>query len=151
MITFENIKTGEKVVFDGTQDPSVRQAHLAAYLNSSNLSPNALKGQDFGWRLAPEIVGRMDAIKSDPQALDNLARRIGAGIEDVQDFHILNFVAEQDFAVEAMEARKRAEANLHQEDYEKRLREIREKANSPQETDSAKIKEPTTTNNKEKK
>lgn len=152
MIQFENIKTGEKVTFDGTQDPSVRQAHLAAYLNSSNLSPNALKGQDFGWRLAPEVVGRIDAIKTDPQSLDNLARRIGAGVDDIQDFHILNYVAEQDFAAEAMAEKNRADATLHQEDYEKRLREIREKSKASEEkTDNAKIEEPTPTKPKEKK
>ena len=149
MITFENIKTGEKVTFSGDQDPMARQAHMAAYLNSSNLSPNALKGQDFGWRLAPEIVAKMDEVKSDPQTLDMLARRIGVSIDDVRDFHILNYVAEQDFAADAVAARAKADETAFEREYEDRLRALREKASSEkvdstEETTSANIKRSTT-------
>ena len=131
MITFENKKTGEQVHFTGAQDPAVRQAHMAAYLNSSNLSPNALKGQDFGWRLAPEIVVEMDRIREDITTLDTIARRVGVMVEDLRDFHILNHIAEQDFAAEAMKARQNAESVKHEADYEARLAKLREKPEEP--------------------
>lgn len=157
MITFENIKTGAKVVFDGTQDPQARQAHMAAYLNSSNLSPNALKGQDFGWRLAPEIVAEMDRIKTDMQALDTISRRVGVGIDDVRDFHILNYIAEQDFAADALKARAGQNSSVFEASYEERLRKLREGSepisenlNSNSEAVNAKIEVPKTIKNKEK-
>jgi hypothetical protein len=153
MITFENIKTGEKVSFHGGQDPETRQAHMAAYLNSSNLHPNALKGQDFGWRLAPEIVAEMDRVRTDPQTLDMLARRIGVSIDDVRDFHVLNYVAEMDFAKDALAQRAKNESTDYERKYNERLAAIRdgeqlvsENSDSSNQTDSAKIKEPKSTN-----
>ena len=128
MITFENVKTGEKVTFKAGQDPVARQAHMAAYLNSSNLHPNALKGQDFGWRLAPEIVAQMDRIKGDVNQMDLLSRRIGVAMDDIRDFHVLNYIAEMEFAAEAMREQAAASKTVYEEEYEARLRKLREKA-----------------------
>lgn len=106
MITFENIKTGEKVVFTGEQEVNARNAHMAAYLNASDLSPNAgIRGQDFGWRLAPEVIAEMEEIRQDFDSLDRLSKRIGVGIEELKDFHILAYVADRSFAQDAKKAR----------------------------------------------
>lgn len=156
MITFENIKSGEKVTFTVEQDPVARQAHMAAYLNSSNLSPNALRGQDFGWRLAPDVVAEMERVRGDYEKMDTLARRIGVSVDDIRDFHILNYVADMRFNAAAMEAANRNNKNNnYQEEYDKRLKEIREgkqpvetkeskQVDSATETDSAKIDASTT-------
>ncbi len=100
MITFENITTGERVSFGGELDANARQAHIAAFLNSSDLSPNAQKGQDFGWRLAPEIKDEIDRMKSDPNIMAILSRQIGIGIDEIRDYQVLNYIAEQEFAAE---------------------------------------------------
>ena len=126
MITFENIRSGEVVSFDGSMDPNARQAHLAAYLNSSNMSPNASKGQDFGWRLAPEIIVKIDNIKQDLPTLDMLSRRLGVPVDEIRDFHILNYVAEQDFAAESMTKRQTVEDSSHEDDYKARIKALKE-------------------------
>lgn len=131
MIQFENIRTGEVVKFDGTQDPNTRQAHIAAFLNSSDMSPNALKGQDFGWRLAPEIKDEIERIKTDLPTLDMLSKRVGVPVDELRDFHILNFIAEQDFAQQALAARAQADSPAYQESYEARLKALRERREQP--------------------
>src|SRR6187431_2721599 len=117
MITFENIKTGEKVEFTAAQDAETRQAHIAAYLNSSDLSPNALKGQDYGWRLAPEIVAEMERLRGDITVLDMLSRRLGVSIDELRDFHILNYIAEQSFAAESLALKQADNSAEHEASY----------------------------------
>lgn len=127
MITFEHIKTGEKVNFDGTMDPLTRQAQMAAYLNSSDMSPNAGMGQDFGWRLSPEIIAQMTAARSDVEILGEISRRLGIDIEDIQDFHILNKIADEDFASDALQARLLEDESSNKADYEKRVEQAKMK------------------------
>lgn len=122
MITFENIKTGEKVVFTGAQDAAPRSAHMAAYLNSSDLSPNAgVRGQDFGWRLAPEVIAEMELVRNDIEALERISRRVGIGMDDIRDFHILSYVAEKDFAKDAMKTRATEDTSAKEDDYRARV------------------------------
>lgn len=147
---FENIHTGEKVEFKPGQDPQARTAHIASYLNSSDMSPNALKGQDFGWRLSPEIKHEVERIKGDMTTLDSIARRIGVGVEDIRDFHILNHIAEKEFAREAMAQRQKTETSKHEQDYNARLEKLRQKDTPVSTSDNDKIEEPNTTNKKGK-
>lgn len=117
MITFENIRTGEKVVFTGEQETNSRNAHMAAYLNASDLSPNAgVRGQDFGWRLAPEVIAEMDAVRQDYDTLERISKRLGVGIDDIRDFHILSYVADRSFAQDAKNARKHEPTSTDLED-----------------------------------
>jgi hypothetical protein len=123
VITFENIKTGEKVVFTGEQEANSRSAHMAAYLNASDLSPNAgVRGQDFGWRLAPEVVAEMDAVRQNAEILDTIGRRLGVPMGEIKDFHILNYVAEKDFAKDAMKAHTVADTSDLEDDYRARVK-----------------------------
>jgi len=136
VITFENIKTGEKVTFTGEQEANSRNAHMAAFLNSSDLSPNAgVRGQDFGWRLAPEVIAEMEAVRQDYDTLESISRRLGVGIDDIKDFHILGYVADRSFAEDAKKARVNAPTSTElEEDYRTRVKAAT----------SAKIEVPTT-------
>ena len=128
MITFENINTGEKVTFSGEMDPASRQSHMAAYLNSSDLGPNAgVRGQDFGWRLAPEVVAEMDTVRQDYETMDNISKRLGIPVDELKDFHILNYVAEKDFAKDAMKAKRAQASAALEEDYRARVKAAQSK------------------------
>lgn len=48
---------------------------IAAYINSSDMGINASRGQDFGWRLAPEWVKRVKAFRRDSMQMSILAAR----------------------------------------------------------------------------
>ena len=143
MITFENIKTGEKVVFTGEQEAGSRNAHMAAYLNTSDLSPNAgMRGQDFGWRLAPEVIAEMDAVRQDYDTLERISKRLGVGIDDIRDFHILSHVADRSFAEDAKRARVDVPTSTElEDDYRARVKVAKEGA--PKTPEDAKLEVPT--------
>jgi hypothetical protein len=89
MIEFVNIKTNEHVEL-------TRPSQIAAYINSSDLSPNASKGQDFGWRLAPELVVKIDEMSQDPETLDRISRALGVGVDEISIIHIVQYLSSRD-------------------------------------------------------
>jgi hypothetical protein len=147
VITFENIKTGEKVVFTGEQEVNSRNAHMAAYLNASDLSPNAgVRGQDFGWRLAPEVIAEMEAVRQSYDTLESISKRLGVGIDDIRDFHVLSYVAERSFAKDAKQARVDLPTSTElEDDYRERVKKaVSGKTTSTEEDASVKLEVPTT-------
>ncbi len=50
---------------------------IAAYINSSDLGINATRGQDKGWRLAPEWVKKVRQFKADDRKMEELSKGYG--------------------------------------------------------------------------
>lgn len=50
---------------------------IQAYINSSDMGINASRGQDFGWRLAPEWVKQVKAFRRDTTQMQILTARNG--------------------------------------------------------------------------
>lgn len=69
-ISFFSIRTGE--THFGKLEPTI-----AAYLNSSDLGINASRGQDYGWRLAPEWVQKVRDFRKDPTQMSILTAKNG--------------------------------------------------------------------------
>lgn len=120
MIEFVNIKSGERVKLE---DPH----HIGAYLNSSDLGVNSNKGQDFGWRLAPEIVVRIEEMSQDGELLDKLATRLGVGVDEVTIIHLVQHIS----ALAGNELRMKEAAEernpKHKADYEAEIEARRKK------------------------
>ena len=95
VISFTRLKDGEVITFSANTDTNARQAQIAAFINSSDLGPNSDRGQDFTWRLSPEIVVEVNSIKRDPKILTEISRNIGLYIEDIQIQHIINYLIEK--------------------------------------------------------
>ena len=103
MIDFMNIKTGERVSLTNPH-------HIGAYINSSDLGVNSNKGQDFGWRLAPDIVVRVDDMANDPELLDKLSTRLGISMDELTIIHLIQHISYLDDQAERMkEVRKERE------------------------------------------
>lgn len=66
---------------------------ITAMWASSDHSPNITQGQDFGWRLAPEVVVEMKRIKQDVRTLESIAVRFGRPLEDVGEPEILQYIS----------------------------------------------------------
>lgn len=62
---------------------------------SSDHSPNITQGQDFGWRLAPEVVVEMKRIIADVTMLERIAARYNRPLEDVKETDVLMFISER--------------------------------------------------------
>jgi len=72
-IVFENIDTGETASIDRKSGGKYYAAKLSALINSSNMSVNADRGQDFGWRLQPEQQALIEQWEQDPETIDKVA------------------------------------------------------------------------------
>ena len=88
MIQFFNIRTKEVRNADD-------EMKVAALWSSSDRGPNAHTGQDFGWRLAPQVVVELRDIMSNPQRLLNIASTYGIMLENVNEATILQYISDQ--------------------------------------------------------
>lgn len=86
-IKFFNIRSREVRVAD-------TEPLITAMWASSDHSPNITQGQDFGWRLAPEVVVEMKKIKQDVLILERIAARYNRPLEDVGEPEILQFISD---------------------------------------------------------
>lgn len=104
---------------------------IAAMYNSGDLGPNAREGQDFGWRLAPEIVVEMRRIRQRPSDMVMIAATYNILPEDVDDKRILKYISDKTVVEDAPVAQNG--------DYEEEYRdEIRRMERISTKTDKAK-------------
>lgn len=87
-IKFFNIRSKEVQVAES-------EPHIAAMWNSSDHSPNVTQGQDFGWRLAPEVLVQMREISNDPDLVEKIARRINKSMDEVTEPDVLMYISSQ--------------------------------------------------------
>ena len=117
-ISFFNIRTKEQVTLE-------RPHQIGAYINSSDLGVNSNKGQDFGWRLAPEIVVKLDEMRMNPELLDNMSKRLGVPIDELTTIHLVQQISyEEDLERRRKEMRVNREPEFKQE-YEQQIDKLR--------------------------
>jgi len=85
-IKFFNVNSGEERV--ATTEPMI-----TAFWASSDRSPNVREGQDFGWRLDPEVAAQLDEIRRDVTVLEKIATKHRVSIEDVSEGHIIKYIS----------------------------------------------------------
>lgn len=103
MIEFVNIKSGERVKL-------TRPHQIGAFINSSDLHVNSTKGQDFGWRLAPSVIVRLDAMRQDVVLLEEISRRTGVPVDELTTIHLVQHISyEENLAEQAKTMRAERE------------------------------------------
>lgn len=123
MIKFFNIKSKEVRVAE-------TEPQISALWASSDHSPNITQGQDFGWRLAPEVVVKMKKIKQDYDVLTDIARRNMKNVDEVSETDILTYISNTD--------RSAQDAVASDEDYtDEYNEEIRRLEKAQEKTDTA--------------
>lgn len=85
-IKFFNIRSGETRVAE-------TEPHITAMWASSDRSPNITQGQDFGWRLAPDVLVEAKRIAQDMNQLQIVATRMGKPLEEVRENDILAYIS----------------------------------------------------------
>lgn len=108
-----NIRSGERLVAE-------TEPQIAALWASSDHSPNITQGQDFGWRLSPEVVVEMKKIKQDLGTLEAIARRFGKMVEDVNEIDILHWISNKT----ALAVAPRPDLNQFEDDYNDAIRKL---------------------------
>lgn len=87
-VTFKNIRSGEVRVAE-------TDAMISALWASSDRGPNANQGQDFGWRLAAEVVVEMRRIRKRPQVLREIAADRNMAVNDIGEKEILKYISDK--------------------------------------------------------
>jgi hypothetical protein len=119
-IKFFNIRSKEVRVAE-------TEPHITAMWSSSDRSPNITQGQDFGWRLAPEVVVEMKQIKQDMPLLLQIAARYNRPLEDIGEPEILNYISDKTRSADAPVA---VEGD-YTDEYEQEIRRLEGKEEAP--------------------
>lgn len=128
MIKFFNVKTGETRTLDpATMDPQFIEPAISALYNSSNLHVNAMNGQDFGWRIAPETIKRIQEVKRDDMLVNRIAQSAQILPENLQDTDILTWIVRDDARKEALK-NEETEQN-YEEQYNAEVRNLTRSGN----------------------
>lgn len=118
MIKFFNVNSGETVEAD-------TEEKIAALWSSSDRSPNVSQGQDFGWRMAEEVVVELEEIASSRPKLMELAAMLEKPVNDIKEYDILTYIS---MKTDEASAPDPSEAPNYKEQYEARVRKLRKKA-----------------------
>ena len=137
MIKFFNIKSKEVRVAE-------TEPQIAALWASSDHSPNITQGQDFGWRLAPEVVVKMKKIKQDYATLTEIARRNLKTPDEVVDIDILAYISATDAGAQTAVANDEDYTDEYNEEI-RRLEKATEKSEDTATTTTTEKPETTTT------
>lgn len=86
-LKFYNIRSKEILVAD-------TEPKIAALYNSSDRSPNVSQGQDFGWRIAPEVVVELRRIKRNAEILKQIASNINKALNEVSEIDVLKYISD---------------------------------------------------------
>ena len=112
-LKYFNIRSGETRVAE-------TEPQISALWGSSDRGPNAHKGQDFGWRLAPEVVVELRKIVQDERMLERIAVRYKLPLENVGERDVLRYISEKTSAKDAPVA----EQGDYQDEYEQKIRDL---------------------------
>lgn len=125
MIVFENIDTHETIGIDRESGGKHYRSKLAAVMNSSNLHPNADRGQDFGYRLIPEQQALIEEWENDPEMIDKVSSWSKVMVDDLTHAEFLSYLLYQQELGKSPEKADVAIRRSNQQDYEARVAALR--------------------------
>lgn len=124
-IIFKKIGTDETIAIDRKTGGQYYHAKLSAAINSSNLSINADRGQDFGWRLSEEQQVIIEMWEEDPQMIDKVSQYTKVPVDNLTHSEFLAYLVHEQ---ELGQSPERAELAKRREDelaYERRVAELK--------------------------
>lgn len=116
-IEFFNIRSGERTRVDNPHT-------IAAYINSGDMHVNAGQGQDFGWRVSPYDVARINKLKADASQLENIARHLGKPVGDIKPVDFVKYISYLDSLAEQTQVINDGDVPAYQAQYEAELRAL---------------------------
>ena len=120
-IVFENIDTNETVAIDRELEGKYYKAKLAAVINSSNLGPNADRGQDYGYRLAADQQALIEEWEEDPEVIDKVATFTRVPVDSLTHTDFLDYMLHQQELGYSPEKSQLADRRESQAEYEARV------------------------------
>lgn len=139
-IKFENIDTKETLSIDPATDGMYYGAKLSAVMNSSNMSVNADRGQDYGWRLEAEQQALIEEWEQDGEMIDTVSRHTRVPVDGLSHGDFLQYLLHlqtRDKSPERKEVQIRREREA---EYQARVQALRD---TPKPEPMAPFKAPT--------
>lgn len=125
MIIFENIYTKETYGISQATEGKFYKAKLSALINSSNMSINADRGQDFGVRLIPLQQALIEKWEADPQMIEAVSKMSGVMIDDLTHADFLSYLLRQQELGESPEKQEKSDQREAQRAYEARVEALK--------------------------
>ena len=125
MIVFENILTGETIGISRETEGKFYRAKLSAAINSSNMSVNADRGQDYGWRLSPEQQALIEEWEADPSMVDTVSKWSEVMVDALTHTEFLSYLLYQQEKGLSPETSDVAQRRASQQAYEARVAALR--------------------------
>jgi hypothetical protein len=127
-IIFENIDTGETYLISRETEGKFYRAKLAALMNSSNMSPNSDRGQDFGIRLKPEIQALLELWESDGDMIEKVAAFAKVPTDGMTHADFLSYYLHQQELGKDPEKQQNVQRRENQLSYEEKVAQLKAKA-----------------------
>lgn len=127
-IVFKNIDTGETVAVNREVEGKFYRAKLSALMNSSNLSLNADRGQDYGWRLDEAQQAILEEWEQDPEVIDKVANFTKVMVDSLSHADFLAYMIYQQELGKSPELGQEVLRRENQARYEARVAELRAQA-----------------------
>jgi len=124
-IIFENIDTKETYAIDREREGKYYRAKLSALINSSNMSVNADRGQDFGVRLIPEQQALIEQWEEDPEVIERVSNWSKTMTEDLTHAEFLAYLLYQQELGTSPEKHQQSDRREKQRDYDARVEALR--------------------------
>lgn len=127
-IIFENIDTKETVAIDRERGGKFYHAKLSAAMNSSNMNPNADRGQDKGWRVQPEQQAIIEEMEQDADTIDKVSIFTKVPTDALSHAEFLSYLLHQQELGKSPERSEVAARRENQLEYEARVESIKAQA-----------------------
>lgn len=124
-IKFENLDTKETLSIDPKTEGKFYGAKLSAAINSSNMSINADRGQDKGWRLDVEQQALIEMWEQDGEMIDRVSTYTKVPVSDLSHADFLQYLVYQQSIGTSPEKREIAIRRERQQDYDARVEALR--------------------------
>lgn len=124
-IKFENIDNGQTLAIDQESEGAYYGAKLSAVINSSNLSINADRGQDYGWRLDPEQQALIEEWEQDGQMIDRVANHFKTPVDSLSHTEFLQYLVYTQSLGTSPERREVQIRRERQAEYDARVSKLR--------------------------
>lgn len=124
-IIFENIDTGESIAIDRQTEGKFYGAKLSAAINSSNMSVNSDRGQDYGWRLQPEQQAIIEQWEEDPDMIDKVSAFTKVQTDSLAHADFLTYYLYQQELGKSPEKKEQVMRRENQADYDARVQALR--------------------------
>ncbi len=124
-IIFENIDTKETYAIDREHEGKYYRAKLSALINSSNMSINADRGQDFGVRLIPEQQALIEEWENDPAMIEKVSNWSKVMVDDLTHTEFLSYLLYQQELGTSPDNKNQADRREKQREYDARVEALR--------------------------